>query len=89
MNVTGVTTPITNQVETWYNMKAIALTDRKTEVVNAVWRRWKITKRMDCKVVIKIAGTKNAQIEMQYILDISERKLKSKIIIFWWVRENF
>jgi hypothetical protein len=63
-------------------MKAIALRERRTETVNPVSRRWKITRRMDCSVVIKMAGIRKAQIETQWIRDISERKFKSTIIGF-------
>jgi hypothetical protein len=37
---------------------------------------------MDCSVVIKMAGIRKAQIETQWIRDISERKFKSTIIGF-------
>jgi hypothetical protein len=65
MKVTGVTTPIMNQVPTWKSIKPVRTASKLTDRLRDRRRRWKMTKSKDWRVVIKMAGTRKAQIEIQ------------------------
>ncbi len=70
-----------NQVATWKNnvkAKVIAIAADRLVVKRG---RFKKTKIIVCRVVIKLAGTRKAQIAMQLLRENSNRGSKSNTII--------
>ena len=65
IKVTGVTTPITNQVATWRNnVRAKVIAIIAARLLTKI-ERFNKTTVIVCKVANKLAGTRKAQMAMQ------------------------
>lgn len=81
IKVTGVTTPITNQVATCKNNVRANIIAIAADKLLFNMGRLKNTKIIVCSVVNKLAGTRKAQIAMQLLRENSKRGSKSNTII--------